>query len=57
MRWRPGNRLDGYQLAQRSPEDRRGRALSWDDVGHYQEIVKMLSETDRMMREIELPLA
>ena len=31
------------------------RELSWDDLGHYQKIAKMLTETDRIMREIELP--
>ena len=42
--------------AQKWPKDRRGRALSWDDTGHYQQIVKIFSETDRIIREIELPL-
>lgn len=28
----------------------------WDDIGHYRKIVKILAETDRIMREIELPL-
>lgn len=37
-------------------KDRRGRTLSWDDIGHYQKIVKILAETDRIMKEIELPL-
>ena len=48
--------IGGYQPAQKWLKDRRGRALSWDDVGHYQKIVKVLAETDRIMREIELPL-
>ena len=33
-----------------------GRALSFDDVMHYQKIIKILCETDRIMREIVLPL-
>ena len=37
-------------------EGAEGRALTWDDLGHYQKIVKILIETDRIMREIELPL-
>ena len=49
--------IGGYQPAQKWLKDRRGRALSWDDIGHYQKIVKILSETDRIMKEIELPLA
>lgn len=48
--------IGGYQPAQKWLKDRRGRALSWDDIGHYQKIVKILSETDRIMREIALPL-
>lgn len=48
--------IGGYQPAQKWLKDRRGRALSWDDIGHYQQIVKILTETDRTMREIELPL-
>lgn len=49
--------IGGYQPAQKWLKDRRGRALSWDDIGHYQKIVKILSETDRIMSEITLPLA
>jgi type I restriction-modification system DNA methylase subunit len=48
--------IGGYQPAQKWLKDRRGRALSWEDIGHYQKIVKILAETDRIMREIELPL-
>ena len=49
--------IGGYQPAQKWLKDRRGRSLSWEDIGHYQKIVKILVETDRIMREIELPLA
>ena len=48
--------IGGYQPAQKWLKDRRGRVLSYDDIGHYQKIVKILVETDRIMREIELPL-
>jgi hypothetical protein len=48
--------IGGYQPAQKWLKDRKGRALSWDDIRHYQKIVKILVETDRIMREIELPL-
>ena len=48
--------IGGYQPAQKWLKDRRGRTLSWDDIGHYQKIVKILSETDRIMQEIALPL-
>lgn len=48
--------IGGYQPAQKSLKDRKGRALSFDDVMHYQKIIKILSETDRIMKEINLPL-
>lgn len=49
--------IGGYQPAQKWLKDRRGRVLSYDDIGHYQKIVKILAETDRIMKEIELPLS
>lgn len=48
--------IGGYQPAQKWLKDRRGRSLSYEDIGHYQKIVKILVETDRIMNEIELPL-
>jgi hypothetical protein len=48
--------IGGYQPAQKWLKDRRGRALSFDDITHYQRIIKILTETDRIMKEIKLPL-
>jgi hypothetical protein len=48
--------IGGYQPAQKWLKDRRGRTLSYDDIGHYQRIVKILYETDRIMKQIKLPL-
>jgi hypothetical protein len=48
--------IGGYQPAQKWLKDRRGRALSFDDVRHYQKIIKILVETDRIMQLIKLPL-
>ena len=48
--------IGGYQPAQKWLKDRRGRTLSFDEIMHYQRIVKILAETDRIMKEIELPL-
>ena len=48
--------IGGYQPAQKWLKDRKGRALSFDDVMHYQRIIKILCETDRIMKEIQLPL-
>ena len=47
--------IGGYQPAQKWLKDRRGRTLSWDDIRHYQKIIKILSETHRIMQEIALP--
>ncbi len=48
--------IGGYQPAQKWLKDRKSRALSWDDIRHYQRIIKILSETARIMGEIEMPL-
>ena len=48
--------IGGYQPAQKWLKDRKGRALGWDDVRHYQKIIKILNETGRIMRGIVLPL-
>jgi len=47
--------IGGYQPAQKWLKDRRGRALSYDDIRHYQRIIKILTETARIMGEIILP--
>jgi hypothetical protein len=41
-----------YQPAQKWLKDRKGRELSADDIIHYQKIVTILNETDRIMKEI-----
>jgi Type ISP C-terminal specificity domain/N-6 DNA Methylase len=48
--------IGGYQPAQKWLKDRKGRTLSFDDVMHYRKIIKILCETDRIMKEIALPL-
>lgn len=48
--------IGGYQPAQKWLKDRKGRELSIEDAYHYQKIIKILVETDRIMQEIELPL-
>lgn len=47
--------IGGYQPAQKWLKDRKGRALQFEDIKHYQKIVKILSETDRIMKTIEMP--
>ncbi|MCA3437092.1 MAG: N-6 DNA methylase [Rhodobacter sp.] len=46
--------IGGYQPAQKWLKDRKGRALSFDDVKHYQKIIRILAETDRIMQTITL---
>lgn len=48
--------IGGYQPAQKWLKDRKGRALGIDDVRHYQRILKILSETDRIMQTITMTL-
>jgi type I restriction-modification system DNA methylase subunit len=48
--------IGGYQPAQKWLKDRKGRALDYNDVQHYQRILKILAETDRIMKTIEMPL-
>jgi hypothetical protein len=48
--------IGGYQPAQKWLKDRKGRALSYDDVKHYQRILKILSETDRIIKTITMAL-
>jgi hypothetical protein len=42
--------VGGYQPAQKWLKDRRARALSFDDVKHYQRVIKVLVETERIMQ-------
>ncbi len=48
--------IGGYQPAQKWLKDRKGRTLSFDDIQHYQRIIKILSETDRIMKSIAMDL-
>ncbi len=45
--------IGGYQPAQKWLKDRKGRTLDFEDILHYQKIIVALSETDRIMREID----
>lgn len=45
--------IGGYQPAQKRLKDRKGRVLSYDDIVHYQKMIVALSETARVMREID----
>ena len=45
--------IGGYQPAQKWLKDRKGRELSFEDVRHYQRIIVALTETERIMGEID----
>jgi predicted helicase len=45
--------IGGYQPAQKWLKDRKGRELSVDDIMHYQRIIVALTNTDRIMKEID----
>lgn len=45
--------IGGYQPAQKWLKDRKGRTLSNEDIEHYQKMIVALTETDRIMEEID----
>ncbi|KAF0175985.1 MAG: adenine specific DNA methyltransferase [Limisphaerales bacterium] len=45
--------IGGYQVCEKWLKDRKGRELTQDDLAHYQKIVVALSETIRLMKEID----
>ncbi|WP_228479213.1 type ISP restriction/modification enzyme [Flavobacterium soyangense] len=45
--------IGGYQPAQKWLKDRKERELSYEDILHYQKIIVAMSETDRIMKEID----
>lgn len=45
--------IGGYQVCEKWLKDRKGRTLSEEDIAHYHKIVVALSETIRLMAEID----
>lgn len=45
--------IGGYQPAQKWLKDRKGRILNYEDVIHYQKIIKALLETHTIMQHID----
>ncbi len=45
--------IGGYQPAQKWLKDRKGRELSNEDIEHYQKMIVALTETYRIMKEID----
>ncbi len=44
--------IGGYQPARKWLKDRKGRELSLDEIMHFQTVIKVLVETDRIMKTI-----
>ena len=45
--------IGGYQPAQKWLKDRNGRTLNFEDILHYQKIIVALTETHRLMQEVD----
>jgi len=45
--------IGGYQVADKWLKDRKGRALSYDNITHYRKTLTALGETIRLMSEID----
>jgi len=45
--------IGGYQVCEKWLKDRKGRALSAEDIEHYQRVVVALNETIHLMGEID----
>ena len=45
--------IGGYQPAQKWLKDRKGHVLTNEDIEHYQKVIVVLVETDKLMKEID----
>jgi predicted helicase len=45
--------IGGYQVCEKWLKDRKNRKLSKEDISHYQKVVVALSETIRLMKEVD----
>ena len=45
--------IGGYQVCEKWLKDRKGRTLTKDDIAHYHKVVVALTETIRLMGEID----
>ncbi len=46
--------IGGYQPAQKWLKDRKGKKLNYEDIVHYQKIIKVLSETIEIQKNIDV---
>jgi len=45
--------IGGYQVCEKWLKDRKGRKLTYEDIKHYQKTVVALSETIRVMTDMD----
>ena len=45
--------IGGYQVCQKWLKDRKGRELNFDDISHYQNIISIISETVKIMEDVD----
>ncbi|MDM3845220.1 MAG: N-6 DNA methylase [Aphanizomenon gracile PMC638.10] len=45
--------IGGYQVCQKWLKDRKGRQLNFDEISHYQNIISIISETIKIMEDID----
>ena len=45
--------IGGHQVCEKWLKDRKGRKITKDEIEHYQKIVMAISETIRLMAEID----
>ncbi|MDR2789490.1 MAG: hypothetical protein LBB59_00705 [Campylobacteraceae bacterium] len=45
--------IGGYQPAQKWLKDRKNRTMTYEEIEHYQKIIFVLSETDKIMKKID----
>ena len=45
--------IGGYQVCQKWLKDRKGRELNFDDLTHYQNIISIISETIKIMQDVD----
>ena len=49
--------IGGYRVAEKWLKDRKGRALSYDDLTHYQNVIAALARTLEMQSGIDAAIA
>ncbi|MEB3151647.1 MAG: type ISP restriction/modification enzyme [Sphaerospermopsis sp.] len=49
--------IGGYQVCQKWLKDRKGRELNFDDLTHYQNIIAIISETIKIMADVDQIIA